>query len=135
MRKNEGQSEAEILQNRFTSYVTTAIRRQRQAYIQKLRDRQAIESHIEYDLPEPDYDQEEAIFAELPLLMRLENDALLHALREITEKERHIFLTRVLDGKDFEALAVEYGMQYKGITTAYYRTIQKIRRKMREVEK
>ena len=67
--------------------------------------------------------------------MRLENDALLQALREITEKERHIFLARVLDGKDFEALAVEYGMQYKGITTAYYRTIQKIRRKMREVEK
>lgn len=128
--RNEGQSETEILQNRFTAYVATAVRRQRKAYIQKLSEKQAFESYTEFELPELTYNSEEQIFAELPLLMQLENDALLHALKGLTEQERHIFLARVLDGKDFEALAAEYGMQYKGITTAYYRTVKKIKKRL-----
>ena len=132
-RRNEGQSEAEVLQNRFTAYVTTAVRRQRKAYIQKLIEKQATENCAEYELMELTYNQEEEIFSELPLLMQLENDTLLRALKGLTEQERHIFLSRVLDGKDFEALATEYDMQYKGVTTAYYRTVKKIRKVMKEV--
>ena len=133
--RNDGQSKAEVLQNRFTSYVATAVRRQRKAYIQKLSERQAAESCTEHELLELTYSQEEEIFAELPLLMQLEDDALLRALKGLTEQERNIFLSRVLDGKDFEALAAEHGMQYKGITTAYYRTVKKIRKMMKEAGK
>ena len=134
-RRNEGQSEAEVLQNRFTAYVTTAIRRQRKAYIQKLSEKQATEIYTEYELSGLTYNQEEEIFAELPLLMQLEDDALLRALKGLTEQERHIFLSRVLDGKGFEALAAEYGMKYKGITTAYYRSVKKIKKIMKEARK
>ena len=134
-RRNEGQTEAEVQQNRFTAYVTTAIRRQRKAYIQKLSEKQAEESYTEYDLSGLTYNQEEEIFAELPLLMQLEDDALLRALKGLTEQERHIFLSRVLDGKGFEALAAEYGMKYKGITTAYYRSVKKIKKIMKEARK
>ena len=133
-RHDEGQSEAEDLQNRFTAYVTTAIRRQRTAYIKKLSDRQIMEDDAEYEQKEPTYSQEEQIFAELSLLMQMENDALIYALKGLTEQERHLFLSRVLDGKEFDALAAEYGMQYKGITTAYYRIIKKIRKLMEEAE-
>ena len=132
--RNEGQSRSDILQNRFTAYVTTAIRRQRNAYIQKLNEKSLMESIVEYEQVDSAYSEEEQIFAELPLLMQLENVALLGALKGLTEQERHLFLSRVLDGKDFDALAAEYGMQYKGVTTAYYRIIKKIRKLMEEVE-
>lgn len=134
-RRNEGQTETEVLQNRFTAYVTTAIRHQRKAYIQKLSEKQAEESYTEYELSGLTYNQEEEIFSKLPLLMQLEDDALLRALKGLTEQERHIFLSRVLDGKGFEELAAEYGMKYKGITTAYYRSVKKIKKIMKEVGK
>lgn len=67
--------------------------------------------------------------------MQLEDSALLHALKELSERERYIFLERVLDGKSFEMLAEEMGLGYKGVTAVYYRTIQKIKRKMGEMRK
>ena len=134
-RHNDGRSEAEVLQNRFTAYVTTAVRRQRKAYILKLSERQAAESYAEYELSGLTYDQEEEIFAGLPLMMQMEDGALLRALKGLTAQERQIFLSRVLDGKGFEALAAEYGMKYKGITTAYYRSIKKMKKIMEEAGK
>ena len=66
--------------------------------------------------------------------MRLENDVLLYALKEISERERHIFLSRVLDEKSFELLADELGLGYKGVTAIYYRAIHKIKKIMEEMD-
>ncbi len=65
----------------------------------------------------------------LPVLMQLEDSALLRALKELNEREWYIFLARVLDDKDFETLAEETGLGYKGVSAVYYRTVQKIKRK------
>ena len=133
-RRNEGRSETDTLQNRFTSYVATAVRRRRRDYILKLSERQMAEAGLNYEMEDTAYNQDAQMFSELPLMLQLESDALLYALKGLTERERHIFLAHVLDEKDFEVLAAEYGMQYKGITTAYYRIIKKIRLKMKEVK-
>ena len=74
------------------------------------------------------------MFPGLPLLMQLEDSALFHALKEINERERYIFFSRVLDNKSFEMLAEETGLSYKGVAAVYYRTVQKIKKKM-EVRK
>ena len=66
----------------------------------------------------------------LPVLMQLEDSALLYALKELSERERYIFFARALDGKSFEVLAEEMEMGYKGVSAVYYRTVQKIKRKI-----
>ncbi|MEZ3503569.1 MAG: hypothetical protein K1W25_09000 [Lachnospiraceae bacterium] len=42
--KNNGKSETEIMQNRFTAYLATAVQRRRNDYIQQLDRRRQIES-------------------------------------------------------------------------------------------
>lgn len=127
---NKGQTELEILQNRFTSYISTAIQRRRNDYIrQALRYRQT-EVEAERIFREQSTAAEFDIWGELPLLMCIENNQLLCALKAITEREREIFFARVLDGKSFEELAVKFGLGYKGVTAVYYRAIKKIRERM-----
>ena len=128
--KNNGKSETEIMQNRFTAYLATAGQRCRNDYIQQLDRRRQIESLTEDFLFMPECSIEQDMFLGLPILMQLEDSVLLQALKELSERERYIFLARVLDGKSFETLAEETELGYKGVTAVYYRTAQKIRRKM-----
>lgn len=133
--KNNGKNETEIIQNQFTAYLATAVQRRRNDYLQQADKRRQIESLTE-DFPfMPECSTEQDMFLGLPILMQLEDSALLYALKEISERERYIFLERVLDGKSFETLAEEMGLGYKGVTAVYYRTVQKIRRRMEEMKK
>ena len=128
--KNNGKSETEIVQNRFTAYLATAVKRRRNDYLQQQDRRQQIESLTE-DYPILlEYSIEQDMLLGLPVLMQLEDSALLCALKELSERERYIFLARALDGKGFEVLAEETGMGYKGVSAVYYRTVQKIKRKI-----
>jgi RNA polymerase sigma factor (sigma-70 family) len=128
--KNNGKSETEIVQNRFTAYLATAVKRRRNDYLQQQDRHQQIESLAE-DYPFLlEYSIEQDMLLGLPVLMQLEDSALLCALKELSERERYIFLTRALDGKGFEVLAEETGMGYKGVSAVYYRTVQKIKRKI-----
>ncbi|MDE6641737.1 MAG: sigma-70 family RNA polymerase sigma factor [Acetatifactor sp.] len=133
--KNSGKNENEIMQNMFTAYLTTAVKRRRNDYIQqatKLQQMEDVTDSLQYNL---EYGTEEDIFLGLPLSMQLEDSALLHALKEVSERERHVFFARVLDERSFESLAEEMGMGYKGVTSMYYRTLRKIKKKMKELRK
>lgn len=95
--KNSGKSESEILQNLFTAYLTTSVKRRQDAYIQqaaRIQQMESMEDDIQYI---PEQGTEEDMFRGLPLPMQLENSALLHALKGINERERHVFLARVLN--------------------------------------
>ena len=128
--KNNGKSETEILQNQFTAYLATAVQRRRNDYLQQMDRRQQIESLTEDFMFMPECSIEQDMLLGLSVLMQLEDSALLHALRELSERERYIFLARAVDGKSFETLAEETGMGYKGAASVYYRTVQKIKRKI-----
>ena len=128
--KNNGKSETEILQNQFTAYLATAVQRRRNDYLQQMDRRQQIESLTEDFMFMPECSIEQDMLLGLPVLMQLEDSALLHALRELSEREHYIFLARAVDGKSFEVLAEETGMGYKGVAAVYYRTVQKIKRKI-----
>lgn len=132
--KNNGKSETEILQNQFTAYLTTAVQRHRNDYLQQMSRRRQFESLLE-DFPfMSECNIEQDMLLGLPVLMQLEDSVLLHALKELSEREHYIFLARVLDGKGFEVLAEETGMGYKGVSAVYYRTVQKIKRKIGEMK-
>lgn len=134
MAKNDGQNEADKLQNRFTAYISVAIQRRRNAYIMQSMRQQQLETLTENPVSSGEYDILEDVLGELPLLMQLENDKLLYALKELDERERQIFLARVLDDKSFEELAGVIGLSYKGVAAIYYRALRKIRNRMKEAD-
>ncbi|WP_251209582.1 hypothetical protein [Acetatifactor aquisgranensis] len=82
--KNNGKSETEIMQNRFTAYLATAVQRRRNDYIQQLDRRRQIESLTEDFLFMPECSIEQDMFLGLPILMQLEDSVLLQALKELS---------------------------------------------------
>lgn len=129
--RNNGKEEVEKIQNRFTAYLVTAVRRKRTAYMNQKNKL----IQMEYAAESDDWNHQAGVypdmFEELPLLMHLENDRLFYALKYLNERERYIFLERVLNEVSFEELAAELGLGYKGVAAIYYRTVQKIKKQMK----
>ena len=118
--KNEGSNEHDILQNQFTSYLSFALNNARIDFI-RVKIARLKREHIT--------DQYELIFAQdsFEIEAFLENEILTQAIRNIREKERHVFLARVLEEKRFKEIAEELGMGEKGVAAIYYRTVKKLR--------
>ena len=119
-KKNNGSDEHDILQNQFTSYLSFAVSNARidfiRAKIARLKREQATD---QYDLLFMQEVFEVEIF--------IENEALSQAIKDIREKERYVFLARVLEDKKFKEIAKELGMGEKGVAAIYYRTVKKLR--------
>ena len=120
LHRNKGSNEQDILQNQFTSYLSFAVSNARidfiRAKIARLK-REQVTDQYEILLTQ-EVMEVEAIF---------ENEALTQAIKDIREKERHVFLARVLDDKKFKEIAEELGMGEKGVAAIYYRTAKKLR--------
>lgn len=129
--KNNGQTEEEILRNRFTSYLMIAIQRRRKDYIQYQLRNVEITGLMDSIEADEQYDIEEEALSEMPLMMKLENQELLLALQMLGERERYVLLNRALEEKSFDMLSMELGMTYKGVSAIYYRAVQKVRNRMR----
>ena len=119
-KKNNGSNEYDILQNQFTSYLSFAVSNARidfiRAKIARLKREQVT-------------DQYELLITQEVLEVEsiFENEALTQAIKDIKEKERQVFLARVLDDKKFKEIAEELGMGEKGVAAIYYRTVKKLR--------
>lgn len=119
-KKNNGSDEHDILQNQFTSYLSFAVNNARidfiRAKIARLKREQVT-------------DQYELLFTQevFEVELFLENEVLSQAIKDIREKERYVFLARVLDNKKFKEIAEELGMGDKGVAAIYYRTVKKLR--------
>lgn len=120
--RNDGIGEDNSVQNRFTAYVMTAVQRRRASYLKAQARLARHETPMDLNGPcldgSDEQDQEDVL---------LESVALAEALEQLGARDRYILLARALDGQDFEALAAELCLSYKGVTTAYYRALQKLR--------
>lgn len=120
LHRNNGSNEHDILQNQFTSYLSLAVSNARidfiRAKIARLKREQTTEQY-ELMFTQEVFDVE----------LFLENEALSQAMKEIREKERYVFLARVLEEKKFKEIAKELGMGEKGVAAIYYRTVKKLR--------
>ena len=123
---NDGSDKINALQNQFTAYLTKAVRNARGQYIRSRTKRLQREQTIE------DYSILFVAQAIDETALLEETDELLTALKAIKDRERHVFLARVLDEKGFDEIAAELGMSYKGVAAIYYRTIAKLRKKLEE---
>ncbi len=128
--RNQGQTVNEIQQNKFTAYVTRAVRRRKRDYLDKLNKYQEkMCTYEDVDIAEIVGIESEVIEG-LPILMRIQNESLLDAILMLSEREQYILLSCALKEKSFTGLSQELGMSYKGIAAIYYRAIQKVRKKM-----
>lgn len=134
-KRNNGKGESNVLQNRFTRYLVTAVKRQKVSYVRSRRQMSGIERPLEMQENQLLHQTEPDMLENLPLSQKLENQRLQSAIKEMKEKERYIFLERVLSDKSFSEMSGELGIGYKGVATAYYRAVQKIKKHMKEAEK
>lgn len=134
-KQNDGKTEDDILQNQFTAYLLTAVKRHKISYLRQQERRQRLELPLELygsDLP---VQMKADMNTTLSLLDQIENPALHMALLQARERERYIFLTRILDERSFLELSKELGISYKATTHAYYRFVEKIKKMMGGDEK
>lgn len=129
--RNEGNEQDEILRNKFTAYLLSAVQRRKALYIDSLVKAQQISTLIEETVTDDTFDLEKEALQGIPLYMRLQNEKLFWSLSHLTERERYVFFNRALDERSFEELAAELGLSYKGVAAIYYRAIQKIKKKMK----
>ena len=76
---------------------------------------------------------EQEVMERLPLWENIESGALLYALKQIDERERYVFLARVLDKRPFDVIGVQLGLSYKGAAAVYYRAIRKLKKSIEGV--
>ena len=131
--KNDGKSEEHYIQNRFTAYLQVSLRRKRIEVLAKRYDPMRHETATETNELFP-YGQQN----EDQLIHNMEVQAkcqqILQALQNMKARERYIFLARVIEERPFAELARELGLGYKGVAAIYYRTLQRLRKEMEDLE-
>lgn len=123
------------LQNIFTAYLSKAVHRRRAEYLHSLAQHQRFEAPTDEAALDEERGTGEEWIKGLPLWMRIESDALLSALKALSDRERAVLLARVLGEIPFWQIAGQHGMSCKGTAAIYYRAVQKIRKQMGEQSK
>lgn len=126
--RNDGQGDSNILQNKFTAYLQIALKRKKREYLTTQSLRQNSELSLENNESPPSSSR--SLEDDLPYEFQIEDEALLQALARLSNRERLILIAHVLDGIDFDILAREHGLSYKGVSTLYYRLREKLRKYM-----
>lgn len=129
-KKYEEQTRDEVLQNRFTAYLTSAVNRRRAEYIDKLIKLQNQLSFNSANIVDKNFDIEEEVFKSFPLHLQIQNEDLFLSIAELSEQEQYIFFNRALGERSLAEMAAELGINYKTVAAVYYRTIQKLKKRM-----
>lgn len=123
----DSQYKSYAAQNQFTAYLLAAIRNCKRTYLKKHADVMLMELPFERYTETSEVSDEPALFSSLPLAQQLENGRLLAALQHLGERERYIFLSKVLDEKSLSEIARTLGITYGAAAMSYHRTINRLR--------
>lgn len=131
--KNDGKSEEHYIQNRFTAYLQVSLRRKRIEVLAKrydlIRHEAATETNEIFSYVQQNEDQ---LIHDMDVQIKCQQ--ILQALQNMKARERYIFLARVIEERSFTELARELGIGYKGVAAIYYRTLQRLRKEMEDLE-
>lgn len=123
--RNDGKGEDNIIRNRFTAYLVSALVRRKSDFLRARQRRSNTELPTDPDdlvAPEnADIDDPET------LLCVIENAALSDVLNRISERDRYIFFSHALYQRSFDELASELNLGYQGVAAAYHRVCKKVR--------
>ena len=114
-----------------TAYVLLAVKRKRQSYIKKKQRDNEKENRTKKEA-----EQSEFRTAGYDMWCRMEPriEKLMAAMQQLSLKERFVVTEYVLKGKPFKESAQETGLKEKGVASAYYRSIKKLRAEMGDVK-
>ena len=129
--RNNGQAREE-LKIKFTGYLIQAVRRTQRDYLRALCKYGENEILTEVFCA-VSQTLEQEVMERLPLWEKIESSALLYALKQLDERERYVFLARVLDKHPFDVIGVQLGLSYKGAAAVYYRAIRKLKKSIEGV--
>ncbi len=131
--KNDGKSEEHYIQNRFTAYLQVSLRRKRIEVLAKrydiMRHEPATETNELFSCAQQNEDQ---LIHDMDVQIKCQQ--ILQALQNMKARERYIFLARVIEERPFTELARELGLSYKGVAAIHYRTLQRLRKEMEDLE-
>ena len=129
--RNNGRAEEE-LQIKFTGYLIQAVRRTQRDYLKALYAYSNQETLTD-TIFAVSQTLEQEVMERLPLWEKIESSALLYALKQLDERERYVFLARVLDKRPFDVIGMQLGLSYKGAAAVYYRAIRKLKKNIEGV--
>lgn len=129
--KYENQTNDDILRNCFTGYLASAVQHRRADYFVEEERYQTINGHMEKIYYPESFNLDAEALKDLPIAMKMENEALLMAFLSLDERERYVLLKRIVDEVSIEDLAEDLSLGYKGAAAVYYRAVKKIKRKMK----
>lgn len=119
--QNDG-SEQYIVQNEFTAYLQTAIRRAKARYLSKqsaIIDNEIHDAAFSFLSNNVDFLQTDDRL-ELTLLMT-------EMLAQLSEREVSILKGKIFDGYTFDELSARMGLDPNTIKSIYYRSLKKLR--------
>lgn len=133
--RNDGKGESNVIQNQFTAYLVSALRRKKRDVLQVWMRVSENEFSVDFqdyllDTPHEPISPEpiQEITSETYHKIDFENTALEQEIRNLSDLDRFVFLARVLDDRDFEDLAKELGASCSAVIARYYRIIRRIRK-------
>ena len=128
---NDGIGESNVLQNQFTAYLVTAIGRKKHRYQRNKMKRQYSELSLELQENLPEFQCNPDMLDAFPLMARLDNTRLQQALQRQKERDLYIFFAKILGERSFVEIAADLGLDYKAVTAAYYRMINRLKKELR----
>ena len=126
---NDGTTDDNIVQNRFTAYLKISISRQKVKYLAKLFDQRKWELSFE---------EHEDMLNSLPssggtyLNNEVEDESLYRALNRLKDHERTIVFRRAVSEESFIKIAADMGLKYVTVKAIYRRSLEKLRKEMRK---
>ena len=129
--RNAGKDPDDVLQNRFTAYLLTAVQRKKTEYVNRKNNQAHLRILEECITIESGFDLEQEALKDIPLQFKLQNDDLLHAITQLSDRERYVFFKRTVDEENYTEIARALGMSYKSVAAVFYRTLDKLRKIMK----
>lgn len=128
------QAKDQILKNCFTAYLATTVHHRRADFLRQSKKEDFIQEQMEIHYAPQTFDLEHEILRNLPIAMSIENEELLAAFLSLEKREQYVLLKRIVDDVSLDDLALEMGLTYKGASAAYYRVVNKLKRKLKGSE-
>ena len=139
--KNDGTQRDNAIKNRFTKYLQVSLSRQRAIYMKQIAEQKLreilVDEPADYECLSPLFHGdscinqiENQVLSELPLLLGLENETLIKALKKLGSGNLEIFRLRVLEEKPFKEIASTMKLSCDSVKMRYSRIIRQLRNEM-----
>lgn len=112
--RNNGISDDNIVQNRFTAYLKISIAHQKAKYLAGIYERQKQE--VSYEEHSELFDRMQDDSADTYFDNEIGNEQLCHALDKLKERDRMIVLRRAVSGESFVKIAEDMGISQWSIS-------------------